>query len=59
MINNIYYTDINEVKNILSNNYNYSQEIPKQIKTVIDMKCMYILGPFQINGNTTIFHPIK
>ena len=55
MINNIYYTNINEVKYILSNN---SQYIPKNIKTVIDMNCMCILGPFQINGETTVFIPV-
>lgn len=59
MINSIYYTDINEVKETLSNNYIYTQKIPKNIKTVIDMNCMYILGPFQINGETTVFIPIK
>lgn len=59
MVNNIYYADTNEVKETLSNNYNYAQEISKNIKTIIDMKCMYILGPFQINGETTVFLPIK
>ncbi len=57
MVKTIYYNDIKEIKTILSDNFNYTVDIPRNIKTVIDMDCMFILGPFYINNETVIFSP--